>query len=151
LRIDDLKFFFDAQRELIEHIGPFCASGIQVFGDRSPVGSQLTQQLVPQVPESTARRVNWTIKIEMYVPATRLTFLKKKVQDRRVAVLLVKTAARVLVLSEATSEIVARGQSGFDPGPRFKLDPDATFTVDVSYALNEVPQSFSVESTEQQE
>jgi hypothetical protein len=122
-----------------------------VFGNHSPVGFRFAQVLVAQVFPDATRRVNGTVEIEMHVPAAGLALLKQNMQNRRAAILLVKPAARVGVISKASCEIAACRERGLDLRPRFKLDPDSAFAVNVSHAPDQIPQAFRVQPIEQQQ
>ena len=76
-----------------------------MFGDNSPIGFRFAQVLVSQVFVNASGGVHWTVKIEVYVPAARFTFLKEEVQYRSLAIRFIKAAARVVVISEATGKI----------------------------------------------
>src|SRR5688572_31028857 len=87
----------------------------------------------------------------MHVPAAWFAFLKEKVKDYGVAILLVETAARIAVISEAPRKVSTPRQRRLNLRPRFKLQPNATFAVDVGDPPHQVPQAFLVHPMEQQQ
>jgi len=98
-----------------------------------------------------ARRVNWTIKIEMHVPRARLAFLKQKVQHRRGPLLFVKTAAGVFVVREPPREVIATRQGRFNHRPRFKLYSNPAFTIHIGYSFDEMPELLGLHSLQEEQ
>jgi hypothetical protein len=78
-----------------------------MFGDKSPIEFRFAQILVPQMFVNASGRVNWTVKIEVNVPAAWFAFLKQKMQHHGRAIGFIKAAARVVVISEAAGKVRA--------------------------------------------
>jgi hypothetical protein len=64
-----------------------------------------------KVSDGASDGVNWTVKIEMNVPLSRIALLKKKMQDCIAFPFLVKAASRVFMIRESAREISAAPQS----------------------------------------